>query len=269
MKTIFITGASSGLGKEAAKLFQREGWKVIATMRQPEKESELDKIDNIIIRKLDVSDAGNIETAVADILKEYDVDVVLNNAGYGLIGALEAFSDGQIVRQLDTNVLGTIRVTKAFVPYFREKKSGMFINITSMFGLIGYPTCSIYSASKFALEGFSESLAYELAQFDIAVKVIAPGGIKTDFATRSLDFASNEIYKKLTAKVAEGYSEEAMAKYSSPGYVASVIYDAATDGGTRLRYIAGADATEFYAERQTLGSEAQFEKLRDMFTFTS
>ncbi|WP_290843894.1 SDR family oxidoreductase [Flavobacterium sp.] len=266
MKTIFITGASSGLGKEAAKLFQQRGWQVIATMRNPENESELDKIDNIIIRKLDVSDSKNIETTIAEILKTHEVDVVLNNAGYGLVGALEACSDEQIARQIDTNLLGTIRVTKAFTPYFRQKNSGIFLNVTSMLGFFGYPTCSVYAATKFAVEGFSESLAYELAQFGISVKTIAPGGIQTDFAGRSLDGVQHEAYSKLEAKVAEGYSEENIGNFAKVATVANAIFEAATDGKTQFRYVVGTDAKTLYDERSENGMQSQFDRIREMFT---
>ena len=169
-KTIFITGASAGLGKSTAKLFQSKGWNVIATMRNPENEKELIQLDNVTVLKLDVTDNVQIVDTVQKAIQQYNVDVVLNNAGYGLIGVLEALTDEQITRQLNTNLLGVIRVTKAFIPHFREKKNGIFINVTSMFGLIGYPTCSVYSATKFAIDGFSESLAYDLAQFGVKVE---------------------------------------------------------------------------------------------------
>src|SRR5688572_6360704 len=130
-RTIFITGASAGLGKSTAKLFQSKGWNVIATMRKPENETELTKLENVTVLKLDITDNTQIAETVQKVILQYSVDVVLNNAGYGLIGALEALTDEQITRQLDTNLLGVLRVTKAFTPYFREKKSGIFINITS------------------------------------------------------------------------------------------------------------------------------------------
>ncbi|MCS3532981.1 SDR family oxidoreductase [Chryseobacterium sp. JUb7] len=266
-KTIFITGASSGLGKTTAKLFHSKGWKVIATVRNPEKETELDQFENIKVFKLDVSKKEELENTVFEILKNYSVDVVLNNAGYGLIGPLEAFSDEQIQRQIETNLMGVIRVTKAFTPYFRAKNEGVFINITSTFGLMGFPTCSVYSATKFAVDGFSECMAYELAQFNVKVKVVAPGGIQTDFAGRSLDGAFHESYQKLISKVQEGYSPEQVAKYSKPEDIAQTIFEAATDEKEQLRYVAGKDANELYSERMKNGVENQVQKVRSGFVF--
>ena len=266
-RTIFITGASAGLGKSTAKLFQSKGWNVIATMRKPENETELTKLENVTVLKLDVTDNTQIVETVQKVSQQYSVDVVLNNAGYGLIGVLEALTDEQISRQLDTNLLGVIRISKAFAPHFREKKNGIFINVTSMFGLIGYPTCSVYSATKFAIDGFSESLAYDLAQFKVKVKIVAPGGIQTDFAGRSLDGGQHEAYQNLIKKVSEGYSEEGISQYSTAESIASVIFEAATDNKEQLRYVAGKDATSLYAEREKIGAEAQYNKIQEMFSF--
>jgi NAD(P)-dependent dehydrogenase (short-subunit alcohol dehydrogenase family) len=266
-KTIFITGASSGLGKATAKLFHAKGWNVIATMRNPEKEEELKGLPNVTLVKLDVTDSAAIQKTVSAILQYHSVDVVLNNAGYGLIGPLEALKDEQILSQVHTNLFGVINVTRAFLPYFRERKSGSFINITSTFGLLGYPTCSIYNATKFAVDGFSEGLAYELAQFCIKVKVVAPGGMQTDFAGRSLQGGMHEAYSQLVAKVSEGYSEEQIASYSKAKDVSQIIYDAATDDKQQLRYVAGNDAIGLYRERLELTPEGQFEKIRSQFIF--
>src|SRR4051812_23899461 len=137
MKTIFITGASAGLGKATTKLFQSKGWQVIATMRNPEKETELTLLKNVTVLKLDVTDATQINSTIEQVLSQYSADVVLNNAGYGLIAPLEAVSDAQITRQIDTNLLGVIRVMKAFIPHLRSKGEGVFITLSSMFGLIG------------------------------------------------------------------------------------------------------------------------------------
>ncbi|WJS96679.1 SDR family oxidoreductase [Flavobacterium johnsoniae] len=264
-KTIFITGASSGLGKATAKLFQEKGWNVIATMRKPENETELTSLENIKVIALDVTNSSQIKEIINQVLATENVDVVLNNAGYGLIGPLESFSEEQIENQLQTNLFGVINVSRAFVPYFRERQSGIFINITSTFGLLGYPTCSIYNASKFAVDGFSEGLAYELAQFGIKVKVVAPGGMQTDFAGRSLQGGLHQAYQGLIAKVSEGYSEEQLANYTKAETVAEIIYDAATDDKAQLRYIAGNDANELYNERLSITPENQFQKMLPQF----
>lgn len=264
-KTIFITGASSGLGKATAKLFQEKGWNVIATMRKPENETELTSLKNVKVIALDVTNSLQIKEAINQVLATENIDVVLNNAGYGLIGPLESFSEDQIENQLQTNLFGVINVSRAFVPYFRERKNGTFINITSTFGLLGYPICSVYNASKFAVDGFSEGLAYELAQFGIKVKVVAPGGMQTDFAGRSLQGGLHEAYQDLIAKVSEGYSEEQIANYTKAETVAEIIYDAATDEKNQLRYIAGNDANELYNERLAISAENQFQKMLPKF----
>lgn len=266
-KTIFITGASSGLGKTTAKLFQSKGWNVIATMRKPEVETELTQLENVTVLKLDVANPQELKETIDYVLENYKIDVVLNNAGYGLVGPLEAFTDDQIKMQIETNLMGVIRITKGFTPYFRERKEGVLINITSSFGLIGFPTCSIYSATKFAVDGFSECMGYELAQFGVKVKVVAPGGIQTDFARRSLDGAQHKAYEKLMAKVQEGYSPEQIANYSKPEDIANVIYEAATDGKDQLRYIAGEDANALYNERTEIGAEAYVQKIKSGFVF--
>jgi NAD(P)-dependent dehydrogenase (short-subunit alcohol dehydrogenase family) len=266
-KTIFITGASSGLGKATAKLFQASGWHVIATMRKPENEKELTELPNVTVLPLDVTDAAQIRQTVADILSMHSIDVVVNNAGYGLIGPLEAFSDEQIQMQIDTNLFGVINVTRAFIPYFRKRRNGVFINITSTFGLLGYPTCSIYNATKFAVDGLSEGLAYELAQFGVKVKVIAPGGMQTDFAGRSMEGGAHEAYQKLVTKVSEGYSAEQVANYTKAEDVAQIIYNAATDEKDQLRYVAGNDAIALYGDRLELTPEGQFKKIRTQFLF--
>jgi NAD(P)-dependent dehydrogenase (short-subunit alcohol dehydrogenase family) len=217
--------------------------------------------------KLDVTNSAQIEETIKNCIAEHSIDVVLNNAGYGLLGPLESLSDEQILRQIDTNLLGVIRVTKAFTPYFRENKKGLFINVTSMFGMIGYATCSVYCATKFAVDGFSESLAYDLAHFGIGVKIIAPGGIQTDFAGRSLDGGMHSAYQQLADKVSEGYSPERVRQFSTAEQIAAVIYEAATDNKKQIRYLAGSDAIASYEERLKIGAERQYTKMQEMFAY--
>lgn len=264
MKTIFITGASTGLGKATAQLFQQKGWKVIATMRNPEAASDLASLENVTVLPLDVTQPEQINAAVKQSLEFGDVDVVFNNAGYGLLGPLEALTDEQIVRQLNTNLLGTIRVTQEFIPYFRKKKDGMFISTTSIGGLMAFPLNSIYHATKWALEGWSESMAFELNQFGIAIKTVSPGGIKTDFVSRSLDSATSPVYEEMINSLYSGM-EGMMEAASTPEQIAAVVYEAATDGKKQLRYVAGEDANALYAQRLELGDELFREQLGKQF----
>src|SRR5262249_37774606 len=152
-------GCSSGLGRAAVRLFSSKGWKVIATMRAPEKEAELGKLPGVTLLALDVTVPAQIERAAEEAIAMGGVDVGFNNAGYGLAGPLEGLTDEQIMRMVNTNMMGAIRTTKAFVRHFREKRTGLFINTTSIGGLITVPFNSIYHATKWALEGWSESMA--------------------------------------------------------------------------------------------------------------
>jgi NAD(P)-dependent dehydrogenase (short-subunit alcohol dehydrogenase family) len=265
-KAIFITGSSSGLGRAAAKLFASKGWKVIASMRDPRKEKELGNISGVTLMALDVTDPHEIETVAEQVVASGGVDVVFNNAGYGLAGALEGLTDDQIVRLVNTNMLGTIRTTKAFIPHFREKRAGLFINTTSLGGLMSFPFNSIYHATKWAIEGWSESMAFELNQFGIGIKTIEPGGIRTDFFTRSLDTARHPAYDALVNKFMGLITDpKQMETYSSPEQIAEVVYEAASDGKDQLRYVAGADAKAMYAMRLQLGDEASRHAMAQQF----
>lgn len=260
-KTIFITGASSGLGKATAKLFQAKGWNVIATMRNPEKDTELKQLPNVTVLKLNTTNAEQIKSAVATAINIHPVDVVFNNAGYGLIAPLESLTDEQTVKQIETNLLGVIRVTNEFIPHFREKKNGVFITTTSMGGFVAFPISSVYHATKFGLEGWSESLSHELSLFNIQVKTIAPGGILTDFSNRSLETGSHDAYKQLEAKMFEGIVGM-MQNASTADKIAEVVYEAATDGKDRVRYLAGEDAKAIYARQLQLGTDEMRKEIR-------
>ena len=264
-RTIFITGSSSGLGRASAKLFSSRGWRVIASMRSPEKEAELAKLSGIVLVQLDITDRGQIESVAAKAVA-LGVDVVFNNAGYGMSGPLEGFTDEQMLRMVNTNLMGPIRTTKAFVPHFREKRAGLFINTTSIGGLITVPFNSIYHATKWALEGWSESMAFELNQLGIGLKIIEPGGMKTDFFTRSLDVGRHPVYDAQVDKVMKAITDpKQMETYSTPDQIAEVVYEAATDGKDQLRYVAGADAVATYAARLQVGEEAFRKGIRQQF----
>lgn len=260
-KTIFITGASTGLGKAAAKLFQSKGWNVIATMRNPDKDTELRQLENVTLLPLDVTNLEQIQTTVAKAISLHSIDVVFNNAGYGLMGALEALTDEQILRQINTNLLGVIRVTHAFIPYFREKQNGLFISTTSMGGLLGFPLHSIYHATKFGVEGWSESMSFELGMHNIGIKTVAPGATATDFLDRSLDRSLHPAYEVLEDKLF-GMNDSMMSSAISADRVAEVVYEAATDGKDQVRYIAGEDSKAMYARRLEIGSEESRKEIR-------
>jgi NADP-dependent 3-hydroxy acid dehydrogenase YdfG len=244
-KTILITGASSGIGKETARLFQSRGWNVIATMRNPENENELSQLDNVLVAKLDVLDLDSISSAIVDGIQKFGkIDVLVNNAGYGAYGPLESFPRDRILRQFNTNVIGLLDVTRAILPHFRTQKNGVIINISSMGGKMTFPLGSLYHGTKFAVEGISESLRYEIEQFGGKVKIVEPGSIATDFAGRSFDFSNDtnmQEYQNIVKKITLAMPR--MVKNASPvSIVSKVIYDAATDGKNKLRYMVGNDA---------------------------
>lgn len=259
-KTIFITGASTGLGKATAKLFQQKGWKVIATMRNPDAEEELSTLDNVHLLKLDVTNLEQIKSATISAIALGKVDVVFNNAGYGLLGAMEAFDDEDIVKELNTNILGVFRVTQSFIPHFRENKSGLFITTTSLGGFIGFPLNGIYNATKFALEGWSEGMSFELAQHNIGIKTVAPGAISTDFGGRSLDKRSHPAYKETEDKLFAAI-DAMVAAAASAEQIAEIVYEAATDGKNQVSYIAGTDATALIKRQIEIGREAMRQEL--------
>lgn len=265
-KTIFITGASTGLGNAAARLFAEKGWKVIATMRKPEDGKALAAIPNVQVLPLDVTNLTQIEETVKAVLQQGPVDVVLNNAGYGLVGPFEGASDEQLQRQLDTNLLGTMRVTKAFIPHFRERRAGIFIAVTSIGGLVTFPFNSAYHATKWALEGWNESISYELGQFGILCKTVAPGGIKTDFVSRSLVMSEHPAYKSLVEKVIAAFMDpKQQARGSSAEQIAEVVYTAATDGKSQVRYVAGKDAKMLFRIRRWMGQAMFMKQIRKRF----
>ena len=259
MKTIVITGSSSGIGKATAKYFAEQGWKVAATMRKPENETELNQLKNVSLYALDVTDETSIATATEQILNDFGtVDVVLNNAGYALMGPFEAASPEEIKQQFDTNVFGLMSVTRTFLPHFRANGAGMFLNVSSIGGLITFPLMSLYHSTKWAVEGFSESVAYELGQLGIQVKIIEPGGVATDFGGRSMAYAAKEgltAYDETVATFQENIANSGMQS-SSAEFLAKGIYNAVTDGKTQLRYLIGPDAEQFYGMRKQVGADA-------------
>lgn len=267
-QTVLITGTSSGLGRAAAKLFQARGWNVIATMRSPERETELTQLRNTLVTRLDVQDSDSIGSSVEAGLARFGrIDTLVNNAGYGAYGPLEATSLESIRRQYDVNVFGLMATTKGLLPHFRTNRSGTIVNISSMGGRIAFPTGSLYNGAKFAVEGLSEALQYELAPLGIRVKVVEPGMIHTDFGGRSFELNNDQAlaeYQPLVQGVAASFGSF-MQHASSPAAIAEVVYAAATDESDRLRYAAGADAEQLLAGRYAANDAEFFAGLRAQF----
>lgn len=245
-RTAFITGTSSGIGKATVKYFAEQGWNVAATMRTPQKEKELAALPNVRLYTLDVTDSQSIKNAINSALADFGgIDVIVNNAGYGAVGIFEKATPEQIQTQFNTNVFGVMNVVREILPYFRQKRAGTIINITSMGGRITFPIYSVYHGTKWAVEGWAEALQFELRPFNIRVKNVEPGAIKTDFYERSMDLFQKEgltdydRYEQITYQNSQKAGEDA----PGPEVVAKTIYRAATDGSSKLRYPASAQSS--------------------------
>lgn len=258
-KTILITGASSGIGKAAAKLFAKNGWNVVATMRDPAKETELGSHADVLTTRLDVRDRDSIGQAIESGIAHFGrIDALINNAGYGQYGLFEAIPREKIQEQFDVNVFGVMDVTRAILPHFRKNKSGLIINVSSGAGIFTLPMISLYCASKFALEGFSEALAYELASQNIIVKIIEPHGGVTDtsFNEKSAQERATDAslihYDDFLKRTNEAFTKMSAARTTSADVVAQVLLEAASDGTDRLRYLVGDDSRGFIKARQEM-----------------
>lgn len=238
-KVVLITGASTGIGNETAKLFQSKNWKVAATMRNPEKADDLKHIVDIECIRLDVTDPDSVGEGIQTALNKFGrIDAVVNNAGFAVVGPFEAATDEQIERVFQTNVFGVMQVCREILPIFREQKRGTIVNVASMGGRITFPLYSIYHATKWAVEGFSEALQYEVSEFNIKIKIIEPGPIKTDFYTRSMSHTKKEGLTAYDHFVARALPNLQKAGESAPDgrIVAETIYDAVTDDSWKMRY---------------------------------
>jgi NAD(P)-dependent dehydrogenase (short-subunit alcohol dehydrogenase family) len=267
-RTVLITGSSSGLGRAAARLFQSRGWNVVATMRSPERETELMHLDRTLVTRLDVEDRPSIEAATAAGIAAFGrIDVLVNNAGFRTFGLLEATPAAAIRRQFDVNVLGLLATTQALLPHFRVNQAGTIVNVSSVGGRAAFPLGSLYHATKFAVEGLSESLSYELAPQGVRVKLVEPGSIATDFGGRSMTFSNDpalEEYQLFIQTVMAAY-ERFTAQSSTPEAIAEVVYEAATDSTDRLRFEAGEDARQLLAARREADDAAFMAAIRDQF----
>jgi NAD(P)-dependent dehydrogenase (short-subunit alcohol dehydrogenase family) len=267
-QTVVITGSSSGLGRATAKLFQANGWNVVATMRTPEAETELTGLDRTLVTRLDLRDTASIGTAVDAGRERFGrIDALVNNAGYGAYGPLEVTPLDKIRRQFEVNVIGLLETTKAVLPHLRAQKDGVVVNVSSIGGRVAFPLGALYHGSKFAVEGISESLAYELGALGIRVKIIEPGGMSTDFGGRSLDVSTDPAigeYGPILRSTLDTFGPM-LANGSTPEAVAEVVYAAATDGTSRLRYAAGADVEQVLTARRDTDDDTFFAGIRSQF----
>jgi len=273
-KTVLITGASSGFGLASALHFARNGWNVIATMRTPANAPEelvaLD--DSILVARLDVQDLESIDGAVAQGIERFGrIDALVNNAGFSLFGVFEGVSRDKVQQQFDVNLFGVMDVTRALLPHFRRQRSGIVLNVSSGAGVFGLPMISLYNASKFALEGWSESLSYELASQGIVVKIIEPGGVtSTAFGQRmGAEAAQTEApqdYEAFVAQTNRAFDGMRASRFATAQDVAQVIWTAATDGKDQLRYVATEDIKPWVTARREAGETAYIELMRKHFS---
>lgn len=265
-KTVFITGVNSGFGKATVELFARANWRVAATVRDlPLNQGLFKEFPNVTLFELDVTDFDRVEATAQAAIKAFgNIDVVVNNAGYCLMGPTETTNMEQIKRQFETNYFGLVAVTKAFIPHFRGRRSGMFINLASSSAQFNYPFVAAYGSSKWAVRGLTESLGIELAPFNIRVKAIYPGLHATGIFTK-LDYglASENRAFKYYEKYFKTFlsAQSSIPKVTSPTGVANEVFRAAASNKGRLHIISGGDA-RFYAFLKCALTERMFQKLQ-------
>lgn len=251
MKTIFITGASSGIGRETAKYFSARGWRVIATMRNTQKAGDLSAIPEVIIMPLDLTNPVQMKETCQKALKECDIDVLFNNAGYGIMGPFEQLPEEEIRKLFDTDVIGTMLVTQQFIPHFKKRRAGTILTTTSLAGIIALPRDGAYGAAKRAQQGMVESLYYELKPFGVKMAAMIPGGTNTNFQTpvNILDG-----YETAAAKQRE-YLLDGNEEFPGPQEAAEVVWEAVHDGKDQLNYPADSVCRNLYTQYVTSNIE--------------
>ncbi len=263
-KVAIVTGSSSGIGLEAALSLARNGFVTYATMRNMQKSTGLKAIgekEKISLKflELDVTDDNSVRDAIQTIVNESGrIDVLVNNAGYGLTGALEDIDIEEFKKQYETNVFGLVRTTQSVIPIMRKQKNGTIVNISSGLGRFGIGSSSAYSSSKFAVEGISECMSFELEPFGIRTIIVEPGVIQTNFlnsavlARRAMD--PNSPYIQLI-KGMENMMKEMVERGTSPGQVAEIILQAITDKTPKIRYLAGKDVEQIMEIKNKMSDE--------------
>lgn len=251
MKTVLITGCSSGYGLETARYFHARGWNVVATMRTP-RADRLPAAERLRVLALDVTKPASIAAALE---AAGPIELLVNNAGIGLFGALEATPMATVREVFETNTFGTIAMCQAVVPQMRARRSGQIINVTSSATLAPMPLVAVYTASKMAIEGFTASLAHELAAFDVRAKLVEPGyGPNTAFASNGAERMAGLLpapYVPIAQAAFASFAQAASASTNAVD-VAEVVYRAATSDSDQLRFPAGADAVALASARLNL-----------------
>lgn len=272
-KVAVVTGSSSGIGREIALILARNKFTIYATMRNLQKNSELKSIaeeegllQSLRFVQLDVTDDNSVRTAIQTIYNESGkIDVLVNNAGYALSGAFEDLSIDEIKQQYETNVFGVIRTTQAVLPIMRKQKEGIIVNISSGAGRFGVPALSAYVSSKFAVEGLSESMFYELEPFGIRTIIIEPGVIKTNFNNATVVAEKSQNPNSpytLLMKARENNIKRLISNGSNPQYVAEVVLDTITDNNPKLRYLAGKDLEGWMEAKEKMSDEEFIEMMK-------
>jgi len=253
-KVWLITGSSTGLGRALAQAVLERGWRLVATARQPEQLKELsDRYpDRVTTIALDVTKPQSIRQAVEAALHTYDrIDVLVNNAGYGTMGAIEEVSDDDIKRQFDTNLFGALNVTRAVLPTMRKRRSGHILNLSSFGGVAAVAGYGIYCASKFALEGMSEALAQEVKPLGIKVTIIEPGAFRTDFRGRSLVISEHTIadYTETSGKAIQRTQANNGKQPGDPDKAAAAMIQVVESENPPLRLALGEDAVNIITQK--------------------
>jgi NAD(P)-dependent dehydrogenase (short-subunit alcohol dehydrogenase family) len=263
-----VTGSSSGIGFETALLLARSGFQTYATMRDLKKSKNITEIANteklpLRVVQLDVNDDKSVKDAINKIVAENGrIDVLVNNAGYGLFSPIEDVTLDQVKEQFETNFFGVVRVTKEALPIMRKQRKGTIVNVSSGAGRVGIPVYSAYVATKFALEGLSESMRYELKEFGINIVIIEPGVIKTNIVenlkTADIRSKSESPYADIIERVSKGFGKIMDNSSSSPKLVAEAILNAITSKEPEIRYLVGDDA-EYIMKVRKSTSDKEFE----------
>ena len=265
-QTVLITGASSGIGRAAAELFHAEGWNVVGTARDPGRHGDLAR-EGLALVPMELADRASIDAGVARAIECFGrIDVLVNNAGFGLFGFFEEATEELLREQIDTNLMGPIHAIRAILPHFRAQKNGLILNVTSLAAFVGPPLNSYYAATKWGLEGLSEALAAELRPLGIHCKIVEPGSTATNIFNKWSGHESRAIadYDAIRERIVSAIAPKPGNAFP-PEVVAKTILHAATDPSGRMRYPASPDAQAAFDLRDELGSEGFVAAMRQRF----